>query len=287
MKKIFQEYGGVITVAMAIVALVAVVALLLGGPNGGWVGNAFNDVVGKFSEKATEAIEGDNGIVTKTGEIVLLNDVSSVEHPLSIQLSSDSVSDFSTVTLSKMGKNLLNYQTATDEQAGVSLTNNGDGTCLANGSATAGRSYALGSFEVKAGVEYTVSGLPTTGVTRTSTGLPITGSSDTFWFAITGADVGVDALDYGDGATFVPTASGTVKVRFYWRGDLQFDNCIIRPQAELGGVVTSWESYVAPVTFTPNADGLVEGVTSSSPSMVLTTDTEGVTISCTYQKETN
>ena len=64
MKKIFSEYGGVITVAMAIVALVCVVALLVGGPNGGWIGNAFNHTIDKFGDKVDEAIS-----VEKTPEL--------------------------------------------------------------------------------------------------------------------------------------------------------------------------------------------------------------------------
>ncbi len=58
MKKIFEEYGGVIHVALAIVALICVVALLVGGPNGGWIGGAFQDITGKFLDKTTGAING-------------------------------------------------------------------------------------------------------------------------------------------------------------------------------------------------------------------------------------
>jgi Flp pilus assembly pilin Flp len=56
MQKIFEEYGGVIVVAMAIVALIAVVALLVGGENGGWIGTAFNDVIQQFLTNTKNAI---------------------------------------------------------------------------------------------------------------------------------------------------------------------------------------------------------------------------------------
>lgn len=61
MKKIFEEYGGVITVAVAIVALIGIVAMLIGGPNGGIIGGAFEQVVTGFEDKASEKINGLGG----------------------------------------------------------------------------------------------------------------------------------------------------------------------------------------------------------------------------------
>ncbi len=57
MKKIFEEYGGVIQVAMAIVALICVVAILVGGNGGGIIGGAFKDIANKFLDKTTGAMD--------------------------------------------------------------------------------------------------------------------------------------------------------------------------------------------------------------------------------------
>lgn len=56
MRAIFEEYGIVIVVAIAIVALIAVVSLLVGGENGGWIGTAFKSVIDKFMSGSETAI---------------------------------------------------------------------------------------------------------------------------------------------------------------------------------------------------------------------------------------
>ncbi len=60
MQKIFEEYGGVIIVAIAIVALIAVVTLLVGGEGGGWIGNAFEGLINSFLTKTEGALNSAN-----------------------------------------------------------------------------------------------------------------------------------------------------------------------------------------------------------------------------------
>ncbi|MBQ9860852.1 MAG: hypothetical protein IJO75_01195 [Clostridia bacterium] len=56
-------------------------------------------------------------------------------------------------------------------------------------------------------------------------------------------------------------------------------------QIECGDTATAYESYIEPTTYTANADGIVEGVKSLSPSMTLLTDTDGVTLDCSYLRD--
>ena len=58
-------------------------------------------------------------------------------------------------------------------------------------------------------------------------------------------------------------------------------------QVEIGDKVTGWEDYKESVTYTPNTDGTVEGVTSLSPVTTLMTDTAGAIIEAEYNKDTN
>lgn len=57
-------------------------------------------------------------------------------------------------------------------------------------------------------------------------------------------------------------------------------------QIEVGSVATDFQDYIS-TTYTPNADGTVDGVTSLYPSTTLTTDTDGVIIDCEYNKDIN
>lgn len=76
---------------------------------------------------------------------------------------------------------------------------------------------------------------------------------------------------------------------------------VVYPQIEVGDTATAYEPYIDPTTvtltvqgangenvatYTPAADGTVN-VASLSPTMVLSTDTEGVTIDLEYNRDTN
>ena len=62
----------------------------------------------------------------------------------------------------------------------------------------------------------------------------------------------------------------------------------IYPQVEAGTVKTSYEKpYEVTAEFTTLEDGSVGGITSLAPNMTLLTDTAGVKIECTYNRDTN
>ncbi len=58
-------------------------------------------------------------------------------------------------------------------------------------------------------------------------------------------------------------------------------------QVELGGIATEYEPYKEPVSYTPNADGTVDGVKSLYPTTTLLTDTEGVNVTAEYNRDLN
>ena len=57
-------------------------------------------------------------------------------------------------------------------------------------------------------------------------------------------------------------------------------------QVEIGKAVTEYEEYKEPISYTPNADGTVEGIVNEGECITLMTDTNGVNIEAEYSKDT-
>ena len=75
----------------------------------------------------------------------------------------------------------------------------------------------------------------------------------------------------------------------YQSSDTEYGQpCLISNiQIEFGTVVTDYMPYVEPTEYTPNTDGTVEGIASLYPTTILSTDTDGVTIDCEYNRDIN
>ena len=92
------------------------------------------------------------------------------------------------------------------------------------------------------------------------------------------------------------TSSGIKKITDDWKGlgiyvntpkGKTLNNLLIKPQLEIGATATEYEPYITPTEYIPTADGTVNGVTSLYPNTTLTTDTDGVSIDCKYNRDIN
>ena len=94
----------------------------------------------------------------------------------------------------------------------------------------------------------------------------------------------------GQTLTFTPT-NDTNMMQFYTGAIYQESEgdtaTFSRIQLEIGDTATEYESFKIIDTYTPNADGVVSGVTSLYPTTTLLTDNENVIIECEYNKDTN
>lgn len=218
----------------------------------------------------------------KNGEALRISDACELEQTADVTLTSDAMIDFSAVSVKKYGKNLIPYPytETTKTVNGVTFTDNGDGGITVNGTATANAIYFVRTntnFTVEKGI-YTLSGCPTGG-NKSSYSLGIDVYNDKTWLK--------NFFDYGEGVFVDLTSSVFTGLPVYIRvvTGTTVNNLVFKPMLELGNAATDYEPYKAPVTYTPDSDGKVSGVTLGSDTATLTTDTSGVAINAKYKKD--
>ena len=182
--------------------------------------------------------------------------------------------DPSTATVTRCGKNLLPYPFTdiTINMNGITFTDNGDGTFVLNGTATGNCAYLLldkANLYLKG--KFTFSGVKG-------------GAVDKFYLQAVIDGVYQDIV--ADGTKTFEFDGFLSRIGFYVKAGAVFNNVIFQPQIEYGDTATYFEEYKGD-TYTPNADGTVEGITSLSPTMTLLTDTANTIISCEYNRDIN
>lgn len=180
--------------------------------------------------------------------------------------------DPTSVVVYRCGKNLLPYpyDNMTKTLKGVTITENADGTFVANGTATGECVYFLldnGTRYYKG--KYTFSGISG-------------GSTSTYYVQPVIDGVYQDAI-------FNPTTleldGRLTRVGFYIKPGAVLNNMKFKLQIEAGDKATAYEPYVGD-EYVPAADCFVD-ISSVSPTMTLMTDTPGVTIEAKYSKDIN
>lgn len=187
------------------------------------------------------------------------------------------VADLSAVTVSKLSRNILPYPyiDTTKTLQGITFTDNGDGTITANGTATHDTSFVLSdASNFGQGVSL--------GDVATFSGCPQGGSADTYYIysAWTGHS------DIGSGITLDNPKDTWFQLRIMIKAGVTVENLVFKPQLELNPTVTEYTPFVK-VEYSPDADGIVKGVTSLYPTMTLQTDTDGVVMDVEYNRDIN
>lgn len=247
------------------------------GPQGPMGKKGEQGIQGKKGEQGIQGVPGENGkdadmsLISnalrgnKSGEIVSITDTSPIEHNVGVKVSG--VEDLSAVSVKRYGKNLCELGTKEFKKAA---------NCTLK-------------HPLKAGITYQVSALIES--TDTDHERCLIG----FWNLETNTNACAtnfqlarnDANAYTE---FTPTKDVT-RIDLYaalsWsEGDgdtATWKNIMIVPK----GVSRNYEPFIEPTTYTPNENGIVEGVTSLYPSMTLTTDTSGVVIDAEYNRDIN
>ena len=183
--------------------------------------------------------------------------------------------DPSVAMVHQYGKNLIQYPFSYSTRTinGVTFTPKTDGSVKVSGTATANTYFALnGGFSadaapipctLKPGVEYTI-----------TDAMVFLYSADGETTAFNeGSFTMPEGYDYYGIFVYVPAETTVAETR--------------RPQLEVGGDATDFETYTYGGDYSVLDDGTVEGVASLAPCMTLTTDRNGMLLKVEYNRDTN
>lgn len=206
-----------------------------------------------------------------SGEIIAVDDVSPIEHDVSCKVSSDAITDFTKLKITRTNAQLIPFPYNRPSGSvinGVTFKYENDGIVRTFGSATAYTPFTIlekfkfngrvhlsgcqkgGSFE-KYGIQATVDGISSKG-----------------------------GIDYGDGVWF--ESDGTIKISIYVKPGYS-NGLVFKPMLSL---IQSDYQVQKKEDFTPSSDGTVPGIRSVSPNMTLLTDTPDVVINAQYNADT-
>lgn len=243
------------------------------------------------TDRANEAVDNMPNVYAnvlkgnKSGEAVVITDISPIEHNMGVKVSG--VSDVGTVKVKKYGKNLLN-RNATEVSKGT-LTFDGNRQTFTSVGGGGDLRTKIGRYKDFVGKTITVS----------YTFVDYKGRYPSFYTYIQADSTALVYSSNYDKTTKLLKMTYTIPendsaefltIRQYIGYITSVDGdyvTIDNFQVEIGDIVTEWEEYKEPITYTPYADGTVEGVKSIYPNMTLMTDKQGVLVECEYNKDTN
>lgn len=233
--------------------------------------------------------------ITKTvsGEVVSVEDVSPVEHEMSVKVNCPEGVDPSTVTLSRCGKNFWQSKGMTYPRTVSGVTIDYDPNTQIytfNGTSTSpGDLYTMPNntyiMRINKGETWTlkvevISGNVDGGTTSSGKISPLVNTSD---YTNT-IHANTESLYLTK--TYTESADITKMYFYVYSVGTVFNNFKIRVQFEQNNKPTEFEKHKDLSNYNPSSNGIVEGVTSLSPTMTLLTDTEDVTVECKYNVDT-
>ncbi len=232
-----------------------------------------------------------------SGEIVLLENISPIEHELAVKLYSETITDFSNVNIKvPTTENIIPYPykdtvaNSSVTKEGITYTFNNDGTITANGTTYQNCFPSISiakDIYLPAGTYYFSGGIGDNGNVDRNRTLYIqrmNGSTQEYyqWTSADALEIVIPESNYYDIVITIGTSGGTVTC----------DNITFKPMLTYGVkreefVISDFDVYTA------NSNGEVEGIFSSAKTMVMFVDTPAVNLSCefnidsTYLNENN
>ena len=191
--------------------------------------------------------------------------------------------DPATVIVTRCGKNLIPYpfEQGSTTTNGITFTDNKDGTITVNGTATSNVYYwyivqRSDKLTVPKGTYFFYNNVPSCTVS-------------TYYCACAVVNQATGEMtihhDFGKGALLELTDQSTVGFCVSVVSGTELSNVLFQPQLEKGDRATAFAPYTEAL-YRPSADGTC-AIPSLSPVMTLSTDTDGVTTECEYNRDIN
>ena len=246
--------------------------------------NTFNDVITLHGRGANIPAE------SKSGEVITADNVYEVEHILNCYLTSDTITDFSGVKVSRYGKNLFNgeFDVILKNIATTELIDNGIRVIKTTESNLCFARIDIGNVETFNNLSITLS----CNVTREQgviLQLGVVNYDNTERIKLTEQKIsGTNGAitTYIDEAYLGKKVYAQLYVDNTKAGEIGDYTDFTNFQIEIGSTATNYEPYMCQ-TITSNADGTVVGLTSLSPNMTIMTDKAGAVINLHYLKILN
>ena len=285
-KETLSNYGWVV-----IVVIVLAIMIALASPFGNYIADGTKTILKSFSTSANIDVEAEGeepSTATVSGAIIRVDDVSEVSHNPVVTLSSDTVTDFSSVSVTRAGKNLLSVDDFNQPYLSYypmkdfSLdTSTGTLKFTKDSEKNTKDCYVVKKLYLSKGT-YTLSA---------DTQHNGDGGYATVWGydgdgKLYGLTSSIVAGQLADGFTFEIPTSAYYAIRFHipFYSEIDTEITYSNIQLEVGNERTEFEPYNAQIV-TANADGSVDGITSVSPTMTIFTDNSDVEVTCEYQKK--
>lgn len=274
-KNTLSNYGWIV-----IAVLVLSVMIALATPFGEYIkAGVESTTAGLFdtSEKALNVVgmsakTDETEKATASGSYISVNDVASKQHNLKVNLSSDIVTDFSNVTVTKTGKNLFDIQSLYVNGNCDNFIIDGNSFEFTKVNHTSSGCYAaLTNLYLPAG-NYVLSG----------------NTSPSAFIIIENMNTkeqirSQHTAEINESVSI--TKSGMYKIYcFMAAAEIGTTQRFSNIQLEMGSLKTDYEAYTKQ-SVKANADGSVFGLTSISPNMTIIADSDDVEITCEYQKK--
>lgn len=217
---------------------------------------------------------------TVSGKIISVDDVSEIPHEVSIQLSSDTVTDFSGVTVKALGKNLATAQQVW-KGAGDYVETVFEGRNVVSFYSHSGIKNTLPVFKEKTAYTFSFDAKvwSKAGETNNELVLRVFYTDGSYDQLVTTGNV--DWKHYTLTTSIKKTIEAVGLVSFHYTHKIYVD--INTFQLEKASISSEYVPYNEKI-YTSKSNGVVEGIKSTSPNMTIFTDNADVYIVAGYHK---